>query len=175
MILQTTPNEWSCLPTAVAMAIGVPLADLLEELGHDGSEVTHPNLDPPACYRGFHPQEMLEFCLRRGTATTMIEKVPCALPKEDKNVNAFTHEDLKMFHPLGEPAVERFDRHLFLSDGWIDCRTRSGLGHAVAYEGGGKHATIFDPNGDTFSYRGPDSAKNHGLTFVNLYRLDEMS
>jgi len=175
MILQHSPNDWSCLPTAVAMALGVSVDELLEVIGHDGSEVTHPQLDAPACYRGFHPQEMIEAALRRGRATTMIEKVPCALPKDDKNVNAYTHQDLKMFHPCGEAAPERFDRHLFVSNGWIDCRTRSGQGHALAYTGEGATANIYDPGGDVFVYQGSESATNHGFVFVNLYRLDDLA
>lgn len=172
---QRTPNAWSCLPTALAIAMDKPIEEIIEMIGHDGSEKTHPDLDYPYCHRGFHHQEMIEVALRQGVATTMIEKVPCALPKEDKNVNAFTHQDLKMFHPCGEPALLRFDRHLYNSIGWIDCRTRSGLGHALAYEGGGDRATIYDPQGDLFIYRGSESAKNHGFVFVNLYRLDWMA
>lgn len=59
MINQRQPNNWSCLPTAFATATGVLVEDLIEAIGHDGSEIVFPKLPEPLCRRAFHPQECL--------------------------------------------------------------------------------------------------------------------
>ena len=43
MILQRSPNAWSCMPTAFAMAVNAPVEDLILSIGHDGSEKTWPD------------------------------------------------------------------------------------------------------------------------------------
>jgi hypothetical protein len=36
-LLQKQPNEWSCLPTSLAMLVGLPVEDIIPKYGHDGS------------------------------------------------------------------------------------------------------------------------------------------
>ena len=48
MELQQRPEPWMCMPLAFAMALDMPVADLLAAIGHDGSEIVFPNLPEPA-------------------------------------------------------------------------------------------------------------------------------
>ena len=52
-------NNWSCLPSAFAMCMGVNLQRLIELIGHDGSAIAWPDYPEPLCRRGFHIQEIL--------------------------------------------------------------------------------------------------------------------
>jgi len=47
----------NCLLHAFQTVTGL---DLVARLGHDGSEVLYPDLDPPMCCRGFHTQELIK-------------------------------------------------------------------------------------------------------------------
>jgi hypothetical protein len=70
-VLQKQPNEWSCLPTAFAIATGIPVADLIKAIGHDGSEIVFSGSKP---WRSFNPQEVIIALLCQGWAVTAIEK-----------------------------------------------------------------------------------------------------
>ena len=76
MRLQPKPQRWMCLPASFAMALDIPLADVLRDVGHDGGSIVWPNLPEPICRRGFHPQELIDICLSRGYAVTRIELAP---------------------------------------------------------------------------------------------------
>lgn len=119
--LQKSPNQASCLPTSFAMVLGVPVAELLEQLGHNGTEIVSPQLSVPNCYRGFHVQELIFACLERGYAVTP-------------------------FEPL--PVLQLFEKSLPLSTPWWFERIlsiRNGIllndHHAVAWS----HGLIYDP------------------------------
>ena len=58
------------------MVLDMPLADIFDEIGHDGSQIIWPDLPEPMCRRGFHPQELIDVCLARGYAATRIELSP---------------------------------------------------------------------------------------------------
>ncbi len=73
---QTKPNRWSCSITAAAMALNIPVAQLIERLGHDGSEIVFPKLPEPMCRRGFHSQELIHLAWNLGCAVTPIELHP---------------------------------------------------------------------------------------------------
>ena len=76
MLLQRKPSRWTCLPVSFAMALGIAVEDIFEELGHDGSLIQWPDLPEPMCRRGFHIQEMIHIALRRGFAVTPFELAP---------------------------------------------------------------------------------------------------
>jgi len=59
MIIQTSPNNWSCVPYAFATATGIEVTTLLDTIGHDGSEIIFPDLEEPFCRRGFLGQEVV--------------------------------------------------------------------------------------------------------------------
>jgi hypothetical protein len=175
MLSQKNPNAWSCLPTAFASVLNIQVDLVVAQIGHDGSEITHAGLPEPLKRRGFHPQECFEICLRDGLAVTQIDANPCAVPSAQPGMMTAAHSP-KMFSTVtGENCQERFERHLFNSRGVIDCRTRGGLGHALAYEGYETFATISNPiDAKVFTYRKLEDAAFRGLYFVSLFRLDEI-
>lgn len=61
MLLQMSPNRWSCLPNSFANALEVPISDIFDFVGHDGSEIIWPELSEPFCRRSFHIQEMIAY------------------------------------------------------------------------------------------------------------------
>ena len=62
MRIQKQPNGWSCFPTAFAMVLDMDVQDLIAVIGHDGSEILWPELEPPRCYRSWHYQEIVMAC-----------------------------------------------------------------------------------------------------------------
>jgi len=167
MKLVRTINSWTCLPAAVATHFlwgqMKPLRVVFHELGHDGSEIVRDGEDP-FCRRGFHPQEFYELCFRLGYCTTQIDLYPASQPNLKSEFCTFERI-------LGEGCEQRFFRHLSNSFGWIYCRTRSGTGHALAYE----NATLGDPaTGLIFDCQSLQDAESRGFYLVSLFRLDSM-
>jgi len=76
---QVKPNAWSCAITALAMALDIPVKNVIEEAGHDGSEIIFPLLMEPACRKGFHSQELVQIAWRHGYAMTPVELFPMIL------------------------------------------------------------------------------------------------
>jgi hypothetical protein len=136
--LQQRPEPWMCMPLAFAMALELPVGELLEELGHDGSELAFPNLPEPACRRGFHIQELVHVALSRGFALTPVELFPVLESADGKQTQTILYRDNNW---------KRFADILAASRGVID-----GAGfrfrHMVAYDQG----RIFDPKGHIYDY-----------------------
>lgn len=59
MQYQRSPNRWSCLATAFAMACRTNVNVFMSLVGHDGSDIMFPDLDDPLCRRSFHIQECI--------------------------------------------------------------------------------------------------------------------
>lgn len=74
MLLQQ--NSWSCSITALANLLDVPVAEIIRQIGHDGSEVLWPYMPEPQCRRGFHPRELLEVALYYNTHFVAFEADP---------------------------------------------------------------------------------------------------
>ena len=70
MRLLKSPNSWSCLPTAFAMACNVSLREFLELVGHDGSENVFSGPRPQVA---FHIQECYEAALILGYLCTPLD------------------------------------------------------------------------------------------------------
>lgn len=148
---QKTPNAWSCLPTAFAMAMDVPLQSVLDFVGHDGSEIVRAGLPDPVCRKGFHPQEVIRYCLDQGFAVTRLELASQATPG---NAYAATMFDF---------GWEDFFSYLKTEGGVLDTRTSIGLGHAMAFEGHIDHVKVYDPaTGKSFELREAEDAKRQG-------------
>ncbi len=161
------PNAWSCLPTAFAIALQVDLDTVLGIVGHDGSEITHAGLPEPLKRRGFHLQEMIKMCLQDGMSVTPVELCPQAIAS---NSTAFMTP--KLFD-IGE--WDWFEKNLFTSSGVIDCRTAVGLGHAMAYEGRGTHALIYDPaTEEVFEFHKPENTEQRDRFLVALWRIESI-
>lgn len=166
---QRNPNAWSCLLAAFATTLEVSIEAVLGIIGHDGSEITHAGLPEPMNRRGFHPQEFIKMCLEDEMAVTRVELFPTAIPLHNRQ-NPGT---LSKFNTGG---WQWFRKSLFHSAGVIDCRTAVGTGHAMAYQGMGDHALIFDPaNGDEFEFRKPEDTESRNRFLVALWRLDDIT
>jgi hypothetical protein len=63
------PNKWTCYPTAIAIATGMPLEDIMNALTHDGSK---PSEIHPCGHEGFHQSEIALALLRLGYALVSV-------------------------------------------------------------------------------------------------------
>lgn len=168
MIPQKSPNSWSCLLTAFSIALQVPIENLINMIGHDGSEVTHAGLPEPLNRRGFHPQELIKVCLEQNLSATYIEMIPLSVPKYSSNV----YYQPRIFDTGN---WNWFRKNLFSTNGVIECRTAVGSGHAMAYEGQKIYADIYDPSGGKeFQLYTLEDAEQRDRFFVALWRLDKI-
>ncbi|GAH02488.1 unnamed protein product [marine sediment metagenome] len=62
------------------MVLDCEIKELIQHIGHDGSEIIAPHLKPPGCYKGFHDQEIIDVALLRGYSMTLIETLPVQTP-----------------------------------------------------------------------------------------------
>lgn len=133
MILQRRLNHGQCLAVSFAMALGIPVQDIFDELGHDGSEILWPHLPEPQCRCSFHPQELIEIALRRGFAVTPFELAPVLE----------SAGELLYLNVRWEKFIETVNtsRGVLTGNG---SRTR----HAVAYE----HGWIYDSDSGVYKY-----------------------
>ena len=159
MRLQRQPNRWSCLPTAFAMALDIPVQTFLGYLGHDGSEVVFPTESEPACRRGFHVQKCIDVALRLGYAVTPIELFPQHAPALDVTPVTIT---------FGQPNERRFAAFIDAGRGVIT-GVSGNHGHAVAYE----HGYIYDPAGHVYRYS-LAACESHGLIGNCLWHVQRI-
>ena len=132
MILQRQLNAWSCSLAAVAMVIDEDQRKLIEEIGHDGSEIVLPELPEPARRRGFHFQELIDCAIKRDFTVTPIEVLPYSTPDG-------THEfriDFKI------DRRERLIKYMQNTKGVLTGLARQWR-HAIAWDG----TRYFDPRG----------------------------
>lgn len=127
------PNRWSCLPTAFAIALNVPVEELITVIGHDGSQIMFPDEKFPANMRGFHPQELFDACAKLGTLFVTIEPYPCFMAPSDHNKIQAIYDD----------PIPRFTECLRVFDGVLIGATHEGQRHAIAWFNG----KIIDPSG----------------------------
>lgn len=147
------------MATAFAIALGIPVADLIRLIGHDGSEQVQP-LPDPAGRRGFHSQECIGVALSLGWACTEIVLFPAQL---------FSNGATEAIKFACEDNWQRFARHVSRSRGVIEGRV-SNHGHAVAYENG----LVLDPNGTTYPFSQGACELRH-FYCTSLWRLDRTS
>ena len=139
MELQHRPEPWMCLPLAFAMALDMPVADLLAAIGHDGGEIVFPSLPEPLCRRCFHIQELIQVALSRGMAVTPVELFPVLEPTEAGPFHK------TVLYP--DNNWRRFEAAIQASRGVID-GSNARLRHTVAYD----HGRVFDPRGPVYDY-----------------------
>ena len=139
MELQQRPEPWMCMPLAFAMALEMPVADLLAAIGHDGSEIIFPSLPDPLCRRCFHVQELIQVALARGLAVTPVELFPVLQPTEEGPFHK------TVLYP--DNNWRRFEETIHASLGVI-AGTGARLGHTVAYD----HGRIYDSRGPIYDY-----------------------
>lgn len=172
---QKNPNAWSCLPAAFATALEVPLESIIALVGHDGSEITHAGLPEPLKRRGFHSQEMIKVCVQDDMAVTRIELMPTAVSKYIPMLPEFRAPESKT-KSFDTGAWDWFKENLFNSTGVIECRTATGNGHAMAYQGMHSHAVIYDPANDVlFEFHTPEDTERRDRFLVALWRLENIT
>lgn len=125
MLRQLQPEKWMCFPTAFAIVLGIPVWDLLDEIGHDGSEVIAPKQQHPMDVRAFHPQELSMCCWRRDYLVMPFEFAPCFnnpdTPETPFKIKRTTDEEIQEI-VSGNPGVMCGVNH-------------NGHNHAIAWDG----------------------------------------
>lgn len=141
MLLQSQPSDWGCVPTAFAIALGIPVSMIIKQLGHDGSAKVWPKdeVDDKYNVKAYHPQELFDFCLRFGVAVTPIDVLPYC-QHMFASVNTI---------PLWDKEYCALRTRKYLDNNYGVLYGRVGnAGHAVAWNG----EFIFDPaNGGKIS------------------------
>ncbi|KKK72989.1 hypothetical protein LCGC14_2898330 [marine sediment metagenome] len=135
MKLIKQPNSWSCMAAAAAMAFDCEIKDITERVGHDGNEVIHYGLRPPACFKGFHIQEIVDVGLLFGFSMTLIESAPSQTPD-----GTHIYDITKWSQFLDNQ--HRFECYLNNNQGILIGKARKYM-HAVAFD----KSEIYDPRG----------------------------
>ncbi len=126
---QRQPNRWSCLPTAFAMCLNMDVEDIINQIGHDGSEVIMPWKPEPLKRRGFHPQELYKICYSCNMAVIPFEIEPVLFDGETCNA-------------IGSDA--NFINQLLKSNIGVICGVHNITPHAVAWDS----KMILDPKNE---------------------------
>jgi hypothetical protein len=147
MKIQVQPNKWSCLPTAFATVLDIPVNDLIKEIGHDGSKIVDPMKKDPFGRRSFHIQEISEILLDRAIGIITFEMLPTILI-EDK-LSGFEYpiyHDEDMVHSRIDKIMKNFSGVI---TGVTTKQDKKGnvvqKRHAVSWNH--KEQTCYDPNG----------------------------
>lgn len=80
MILQKSPNKWSCVACSFAMTLNVTLDDIVQNLMHDGSEILWEDLPTPQSRRAFQVQELVVYAYTLGFSVTRLDFTPASGP-----------------------------------------------------------------------------------------------
>lgn len=135
MNLQLSPNRWSCLPTAFAIALNIPVSDILNRIGHNGDTIVWPDLPEPQRRIGFHIQELIDVSYDLGYYVIQFQAMPHS--KGNYEVEAV---------PIGTSPEVRLTK-VMKHKGVITGTTLRKSRHAVAWDG----EWVYDPNGDVYS------------------------
>ena len=120
------------------MILDIPVVELLQELGHDGSAIWWPEAVGSKRQRGFHIQELTDMCWKKGFSVTWIDSLPQAQPDENFEPKSYTTEETQM---------QRMQGYLDNNIGVITTENN----HAVAWDG----KQIYDPGGKVYPMK-PD-------------------
>ncbi len=128
MKLLRSSQTWGCILTSAAMVLDCTERELIQLIGHDGSEIIFPELCKPACHKGFHVQEIVLAALKLEIALIRFESRPVQTP------------DHKNFYELTN--MYNFEDFIQQRIGILVGSTTR-YGHAVAWDG----VKIYDPRG----------------------------
>jgi hypothetical protein len=134
--IQRSPNRWSCLPTAFAMVLRLPVAKVIAGLTHDGSEVAWPQLPEPLCRRGFHIQELIFLAWEYKKFVTPFEAIPLLTSQGQPPIDV----------PFTEPPQKRLAWIMAAHEGVITGLAPSGMPHACSWD----RSLCLDPNGTRY-------------------------
>jgi len=131
MLLLKQPNRWSCSITALAMILNESVFALVQEIGHDGSEIIFPDAPEPTNRRGFLLDELMVCCWKRKATLSPYNRIITVCNPLTAERRTFEHPD--------------FWKITLQSKGLITAYSESGKGHLVAWDG----SRIYDPTGPT--------------------------
>ena len=92
MKLQLQLERWQCAVTAFAMALDVPVTDLIRDVGHDGGSIIFPDLPEPGNRHGHSIYELIWAAVNLGYAVTPIPLHPEIKPASDPTRASFPSE-----------------------------------------------------------------------------------
>lgn len=153
-------NRGQCLITAHSMCMGMSVDRVLVEIGHDGMEKIHPDLEEPFCYRGFHQQEIIDHAYTHDTAVIHIEGLPGAL-------SGGATDELYIVQ-FKEPHEDRLLRYLESTSEAIILgkNTLTDVWHAVAWDG----KQIYDPQGTIYPLENATDHRFGAVIGLLVYR-----
>jgi len=136
MNLIRATNFWNCTLAAAAMVMDCSLQGLEKLIGHDGSEIINPTLNPPLNRKGFHMQEIIDAAFKIGYSLTPVEASPVQ--------TATGHDRYTIFR--GTAAKKRLNDYLINFRGIIVGPKPNNVWHAVAWDG----LNVYDPIGKIY-------------------------
>ena len=138
MYRQISPNKWSCLPTAFAQLLNIGIKELIDFIGHDGSEIIFPDdlRGDPYTRRSFNIQEIIDFVLQDGIYTVTEITEP---------LESFNGGTLHIF----DERPERIPHYMSMFSGVLLGMSQNDVPHAVTW-----HTQIaYDVNGMVYSVK----------------------
>lgn len=146
MLYVSSPNRWSCLPASFAMILDITFETMIRHIGHDGSEIVHPDLPEPLCRRTFHIDECTLVAVMLGHSITTLHFMP-----------QLTTDGTHMIDiPMDTDYLLRFR-------GVLTGRGRD-VGHAVAWDG----TYVYDPSARDRYKLGENSFDPHTLYAIDI-------
>lgn len=133
MLIQAKPNRWSCIATAFSVVLEIPAAKFFDTLGHDGSQIVHPELPDPISRRGIHIQECIYVAMQHGRSVTPVELLPRIQTHRGEIIPVHYHNSVSS-------NWERFETLIHTTHGVVTGHAR--IAHAMAYGLG----TVVDPD-----------------------------
>lgn len=104
------------------MTLDIQVLDLIQRVGHDGSEIVWPGNPEPHNRRGFHPQEMIHVAYRLDKRVITFEKNPTSVGLEDsQEFSISTHQESWRYY---------LEEEIGVLAGYFNGRS-----HAVAWDG----------------------------------------
>lgn len=132
--MKTSNDSQHCILIAFADVLGLELEEMIEQIGHDGSEIVRPEMGEPMCRRGFHIQECIRVAYGMGKSVTPIEIHPCSMVSGSKKVVQI------------EPVLKLFE-FVVRSEVGVITGNGSRCGHAVSFQRG-----LIRDQGDVYEY-----------------------
>ncbi len=129
-LIKLPKGKHQCLIYATAMLLGITPEQVIETVGHDGSEIWWPQLESPWGQRGIHMQEILDVVEATGQTLVCYQLMPTSVPI-DEGLQRRAVFELKR-------AKERFSLVLGVGPGILITAR-----HACAWDG----SKVYDPNG----------------------------
>lgn len=152
-----------CGPTALAMLLDRPLSEILDRLGHDGSEIWWPGLDEPRNRRGFMFDEFIDVADSYG-------QMLCPIVSEPAQWNGSDLDSVKILKsfPFGRDTESRIQYYMSKFDGLIIGNYAMHKGHMAAWDS--KNRKVYDPSPKhgVYDY---DSATEYIITDIFLARI----